>query len=284
MHSMIDTAKQTVIDRAYRDLYLQIAAADLAESIQNVEELRLKARYDADNLGDVSGLKVLEVGPGQGHLARELERRGAHVSACDLIPAYLQALESDLSGRVFLADVQNMPINAEYDLVILCDVLEHVFRPPDALVSAYNALTPGGRIYVRSPSFERLTRYSRAAGCPWELVHLRTYTRSILKSEVLGVGFRRVKGPRLLRGCARTPRNTMLTPPAFWTGQIASYRDQYAGRHDLREVALPAKIRNLLLFGTTPERHRAIGLVTRPLSRAFSRGLELWILAEKPAA
>jgi len=57
------------------------ASEVLSKPLQSIDVLQNLARRDADRLGDVSGLNVLEVGPGYRFLLQELERRGAKVSA-----------------------------------------------------------------------------------------------------------------------------------------------------------------------------------------------------------
>jgi len=173
----------------YVSNYREIALADIGEAMQNREFLGQKAQTDLSRMGNVRGLRVLEVGPGLGDLSRALVSAGAEVDACDIIDVYLKDLAPDLSGRTFVADVENLGIEAHYDLIILCDVLEHVLRPQDALLSVFHALKPGGRLYVRVPSFEPLLQYSRLLGCPWQAVHLRTYTPYILKMELLAALF-----------------------------------------------------------------------------------------------
>ena len=97
----------------------------------------------------------------------------------DLAWPYLRRVEGgDASVRVLRANAENLPFRDELDAIVASDVLEHVLNPADFLHSALEALRPGGRLLLKVPYRENISQYRRADGCPYPMVHLRTFDRS----------------------------------------------------------------------------------------------------------
>lgn len=208
LESLLDQ-RMSRLDMAYRELIFQIAEEDTQSGIpafQNEENLSRKAEQDAGRIGRVEGKQVLEIGPGYGHLALLLEAKGASVSVLDLVPQYIQRLSSSISGKAYIADAQKFDLPEAFDIIVLCDVLEHVFRPADVLISCRLALKPGGTVYVRSPSHEANVYYSMGLGFPHECVHLRTYTPELLARELHATGFSGLRGPKASYSSMSIPR------------------------------------------------------------------------------
>ena len=198
--------QQSHLDLAYFQLYSQIAEADLLESLQTKRILNNSAARDLELIGNVEGKSVLEIGPGLGALSKLLRISGAQVTVADLIPNYLLPLRAD-GFECLQVDAQNLSLYESFDVIVLCDVLEHVFRPYDVLHSAHVALKKNGLIYVRSPIRESLKNYSLLLGYPYEIVHLRTYTSDLLKRELHSSGFKIKQISRNLATANRQIRN-----------------------------------------------------------------------------
>lgn len=190
------------LTRAYLETYLGIATDDLASAIQEVSSLEDKATKDLENIGPIPPeAHVLEIGPASGTLARKLASMGVNVTCVDLIDTYWTEgnFPSDTITCV-LADAQALPFRETFDLVVMTDVLEHVFRPADVLWGALRALVPGGRLYVRSPANEALATYGQLRGCRYPLVHLRSYDKRSLRRELVAAGFHVGHNLRYMRG------------------------------------------------------------------------------------
>ncbi len=173
---------------SYKNIYSKIAESDLDVSIQDTNILYERAKNDLINLGDITGLNVLEIGPGRGDLTRLLVESGAKVFIADLISSYLNNLAT-LDCITIEVDAQNLTIMEHFDLVIANDVIEHVFRPADLLISINRSLKPGGLLYLRCPQKESLNTYSNLSGYEHEIVHLRSYTEKMLRNEIMNSGF-----------------------------------------------------------------------------------------------
>ncbi len=152
-------------------------------------------RAKADALDRVVGPEpvrsVLDVGAGTGFFARHLLSRGAGQAIC-VDPGYPSDHDEIHAGRVLL--FRRAPPEAECDLVLMMDVLEHV-DDDHALISGYiDRAQPGTRFIVTVPAFQWL----------WSqhddfLEHRRRYTLPGIERVLTGAGLV-LEGARYLFG------------------------------------------------------------------------------------
>jgi SAM-dependent methyltransferase len=103
--------------------------------------------------GDVRGLRVLDVGCGNGYLSRELARRGADVLGIDIAPrmvAHAVRQESDaplgIAYRVLDAAALPSDLGADaFDMATSCLALQDMPDVPRVLGGVRALLRPGGR-------------------------------------------------------------------------------------------------------------------------------------------
>lgn len=112
-----------------------------------------------------SGMRVLDVGCGNGRHAFEALRHGAEVTATDvdgaaLIEVERMAAAMALAGevavggslRTVVADARNLPFDeAEFDVVIAAEMLEHIHDDSAAIAELGRVLRPGGVLAVTVP-------------------------------------------------------------------------------------------------------------------------------------
>lgn len=93
------------------------------------------------------GRRTLEIGCGEGRVARDLIRLGHTVTAVDASPTLLHyALEADAAGDYILADAAALPFpNASFDLVVAYNSLMDIEDMQGAVREAARVLTPDGR-------------------------------------------------------------------------------------------------------------------------------------------
>jgi 2-polyprenyl-6-hydroxyphenyl methylase/3-demethylubiquinone-9 3-methyltransferase len=110
------------------------------------DDYRLLGVLDA--LGDVRGLRVLDIGCGKGRFARHLESAGAEVVALD--PS--SAMIGHASGlRRLRASASRLPFaSGSFDRIIAIEVLEHLSPPgcDAAIAEVRRVLRPGGRVAI----------------------------------------------------------------------------------------------------------------------------------------
>jgi SAM-dependent methyltransferase len=137
-----------------------------------------------DSLG-VDGLRVLEVGLGQGSESERLIRRGARWTGLDITPESVQRVKTRLNLRglpyedIYVGSATHIPAPDEtFDLVFSHGVLHHVPAILDAQAEIHRVLRPGGRVVVmlyarQSLNYQISIRVVRRLGllAAWPLRH-----------------------------------------------------------------------------------------------------------------
>jgi SAM-dependent methyltransferase len=119
-------------------------------------------------LGDVRGLRVLDLGCGHGMASVVMARRGARVTACDLSLGYLREARAraDANGVALewaVADGERLPFaDGVFDRVWGSAILHHLDLGR-AAAELYRVLTPGGIAVFCEPWGEN--RWLRWARC-----------------------------------------------------------------------------------------------------------------------
>jgi SAM-dependent methyltransferase len=94
--------------------------------------------------------RVLECGCGPGWLCQLLQKRGYDTTGIDVAPDAIRLAEESplfpqLAPPTFrVADVEDLPFENEFDVVLFFDALHHAVDEQGAIDSAYRALKPGG--------------------------------------------------------------------------------------------------------------------------------------------
>jgi SAM-dependent methyltransferase len=103
-----------------------------------------------DELLPVPGRLTLEVGCGEGRVARDLARRGHRVVALDASPTLAaSAAAADPAGRYLVADAAALPFgDGCFDLVVAYNSLMDVDDMPAAVAEAARVLQPGRPLCV----------------------------------------------------------------------------------------------------------------------------------------
>jgi ubiquinone/menaquinone biosynthesis C-methylase UbiE len=162
--------------------------ADIVTPGYSDEETRDKVGEAArvmDRLGIAPGLRVADIGAGEGYYTVRLARRlgsGAVVYATDVKPEYLKQLATRLE-REGIAGVElilgaprdpKLP-PASIDLAILSHMYHEIENPFEFLYRLQPALAPGGRVAIIE-----VDRPTRDHGTP----------RALLGCELAAVGYR----------------------------------------------------------------------------------------------
>jgi SAM-dependent methyltransferase len=103
-----------------------------------------------DEIVPSPGRRTLEIGCGEGRVARDLKARGHRVVAIDSSPTLLRyAREADPDGTYELADAADLPFDgASFDLVVAYNSLMDISDMPGAVREAARVLEPGGRFCI----------------------------------------------------------------------------------------------------------------------------------------
>jgi ubiquinone/menaquinone biosynthesis C-methylase UbiE len=186
---MGDNAADDIWSRVPSDRPLDLAALRLA----------LDAVEDAKSGG--RAVRVLDLGCGDGRVAAELARTGAHVTGVDLSRAAIErarATHPELEFVVSSAD-EGLPFaDAAFDAVVCLHVLEHVSDTQRFISEARRVLAPAGRLSVAVP-FHGVFKNLLVALRSFEHDHdplepvLRFYTKRSLGRLLDDFGFEHIR-------------------------------------------------------------------------------------------
>jgi ubiquinone/menaquinone biosynthesis C-methylase UbiE len=116
-----------------------------------------------ETIGPVSGLNIVDVGCGEGHLTRAVAALGARVTGCDpFISEIGWTAHGSGTYRLIRASADALPTaDATADLVLFIFSLHHVpaAKLDAALAEARRVLHPSGRLYVAEPLAEGPHQY-----------------------------------------------------------------------------------------------------------------------------
>lgn len=101
-------------------------------------------------LGDIKGLRILDVGCGTGRIVKEMIDRGAEVVCCDLSEEMLKIFRKKFSGvECVKADIRDLPFgDGEFDMVVATFVIVHLKKLLPAFDEVYRVLKDGGSFVV----------------------------------------------------------------------------------------------------------------------------------------
>lgn len=146
------------------------------------------------------GRRVLDVACGPGHIGAQLRELGNYVVGIEVSVAAAQEAKSKLD-EVHSFDIEGVwpkeVLDQSFDVVVLGEVLEHVFDPVELLKMAHRVLSPTGRVVITTPNFlvwiARLQvlfgrfRYQKYG--LFDFGHIRWFTYDYLQQVVRDAGF-----------------------------------------------------------------------------------------------
>jgi SAM-dependent methyltransferase len=114
-----------------------------------------------EQIGAVSGLRILEIACGRGGYVRELARAGAEVIGGDFSFRALQAATEKTGeagngppAALIQSDAQNLPFAGNsFDVVISCETVEHLPDIRRAFAEMFRVTKPGGRLFLTTPNY-----------------------------------------------------------------------------------------------------------------------------------
>lgn len=106
----------------------------------------------------LKGLKILDVGCGEGGTSLALAERGAQITAIDFNPKRVEkfrrkVLAASIDLSIEVGNAQNLCFpNDAFDCILLQDVLEHLPHPDKAIQEIARVLKGNGLIYLSTPN------------------------------------------------------------------------------------------------------------------------------------
>jgi glycosyltransferase involved in cell wall biosynthesis/SAM-dependent methyltransferase len=154
-----------------------------------LDEIEARLRLDATSR---RGLKLLEIGPGLGHLLVEASSRGYDVMGIEYSASSVHVANARLGApRVRQGSLGAVPLPVDgFDVVVMADVIEHTRDPAVDLGHAWNALRPGGLLFLALPSLDSWS--ARLLGRRWmeyKLEHLYYFSERTIQAFLAKAGF-----------------------------------------------------------------------------------------------
>ncbi len=130
----------------FRTNYLSVLDARLAHAKDLIGRVR----------SAVPDSKVLDVGAGAGIFARAASELGLDVLAIDTSPDAARLATEEVGARVQTLDFFDMAIGGGFGAVFMWDVIEHLSCPDKFIERAFEVLTPGGILVLKTPNVPRM--------------------------------------------------------------------------------------------------------------------------------
>jgi len=164
-----------------------------------LDEIEARLGVDAQSR---RGLKLLEVGPGLGHLLAEAIARGYEVMGIEYSESSVRVANERLGGSyVVQGSLGRVTIPpGGFDIVVMADVIEHTRQPSVDLGYAWDALRPGGLLFLALPSLDSWS--ARLFGRRWmeyKLEHLYYFGERTISAFLAKAGFEQVA----ISGCRK---------------------------------------------------------------------------------
>jgi len=110
----------------------------------------------SDFIGTTHSEHALDAGCGRGLYTRILLERANKVTALDYSENSINALKRRLGHlpqlSLHVGSADNLPFNSEqFDLVLHCEVLEHIENDKKVLTEIFRVLQPGGKLIISVP-------------------------------------------------------------------------------------------------------------------------------------
>ncbi len=160
-------------------------------------------------VGDVKGKRILDLGCSTGYLGEIFKRSGAYVVGADISSQAVQKAKEVLD-EAYDFDIEGEwpeEIRKEnFDIIILAEIVEHVFNPVHVLKKARGLLSEGGYIIISTPNFlswmNRLKflfgRFKYQEEGIFDFGHIRWFTWKLLNKNLSDSGFKIVKSANII--------------------------------------------------------------------------------------
>jgi 2-polyprenyl-3-methyl-5-hydroxy-6-metoxy-1,4-benzoquinol methylase len=213
--------------------------------------------------------RILEVGCGTGFVSRYLKKCGFHLECADIFFDALQFCKKRDSGDVYYQyNLTDRIFFEEFIAICAFDVLEHIEDDNLVLKNMYDALKPGGFIFITVPADMRLwspmdvfSEHKRRYSAQELEVKLKLNTFTIIKMSY----FMTFLFPLLL----------FLRKYSFQGDRMDGKRSEQAIQKEMRNELQPSRIMNILFY--------IIFNMEVPLIRVFNSpfGSSLLCIAQK---
>lgn len=233
--------------------------ADVLEYYENLEDAsyeqgRAERAIQAKRLLNVAQKyrpqgRLLDIGAGSGILVEQAIKMGYNAEGIE--PSkWLQHQARKHGLPVYLGTLPHPDLTGLYDVVTLIDVIEHVPKPVQLLLSICNVISENGIVVVVTPDVGSLA--PRMLGWKWwhfRVAHVGYFNRETLAMAVDKAGFRllRMKRPSWYFSADYLFERVMTYMPPFLRIAAPSF---------LRKIVIPLNLADSLLGIYAPKHNK----------------------------
>lgn len=101
-----------------------------------------------------TGKRVLDVGCAKGYVGEQLKKQGNTVIGWDIDERAVKEAKKTLDNA-YLVDLESdkwPEFKEKFDLIVILEVIEHLFEPDEVLLRLCKLLKPGGKILISTPN------------------------------------------------------------------------------------------------------------------------------------
>jgi len=144
--------------------YYEYTVRRLSRGFGDKEPRRVKQRLDwLETIHSLAGMRLLEVGPGQGYFLWWAQARGAAVKGVEPSPTLSEDLMNSGLPCVCSSFERMQFSSGAFDIILMLHVLEHFYDPNLALAKCKMILSDNGLLVIEVPNilkpFRSLDRY-----------------------------------------------------------------------------------------------------------------------------
>lgn len=113
--------------------------------------------------------KMLEIGTGAGFFLKAAQRLGWDVDGIEVSASAVEFANSRLGLRVNHQEAEELSYpEKSFDVVVMFEVIEHLFWPSRVLDAIHQVLRPGGLLVISTPNYNALSHW--ALGLSWAVL------------------------------------------------------------------------------------------------------------------
>ena len=214
----------TFIDKRYR-FYSHCVFHSDDEELEDAAEHKLETMWN--RLGLKPGMRLLDIGGGWGGVPQYCGPRGVHVTSVTLVEDsanYIRSLiaTKELSAEVVVQDFLDFRTDKPFDHAVIYGVIEHIPNYSRFCQRLWDALKPGGRLYLdASATKEKFAISPVTRRYTWPGHHSFLCLQDMVRDQVLH-GFEIVE-------VARETRDYELTI-THWAERFEAAKDEIVER------------------------------------------------------
>ncbi len=156
-----------------------------------------------------TNVKILDIGCATGYLGKLLKHRNNYVVGVDISEAAVRQAKKVLDHAYALdIETEMLPKSMTFDLIIMTEVIEHLFQPKDSLKKLLRHLKPNGRVFLSTPNFlywgNRLQfllgHFSYSAQGVFDESHIHFFTYTTIRKLLEDLGLNIVEENHIVGG------------------------------------------------------------------------------------